>query len=47
MIDENFQIDMAAEILKKFLPAEMQDEILSELNEGRPDGYHGGRTSLH
>ena len=35
MIDENFQIDMAAEILKKFLPAEMQDEALSELNAER------------
>ena len=32
MIDETLQLDLAAEILKKFLPAEMHDEVLSELN---------------
>lgn len=31
MIDEKLQFDLAAEILKKFLPEEMHDEILSSL----------------
>lgn len=32
MIDETLQIDLAAEVLKKFLPEEMHKEILTELN---------------
>ena len=32
MIDETLQLDLAVELLKKFLPADMHDKILSELN---------------
>ena len=32
MIDETLQVNLAAEVLKKFLPADMHDEILAELN---------------
>ena len=32
MFDENLQLALAAEVLRKFLPADMQDEALAELN---------------
>lgn len=32
MIDENLQMTLAADVLKKFLPAELHDEALTELN---------------
>ena len=35
MIEEKLRLDLAEEILKKFLPAELHDEILAELKGGR------------